>query len=191
MNRRALYLLLIAMVVLVIVRYGFFSGPSAPAVVPAQDSIPVAEKRLENTRRAAAALPAKEELYKKAAADLAEREKSLLNAGNQQQAEVALLQKVQEIASANQIDVRGNQGFREKPLTGDYGEVTVLVAFSCGMDQLVNFLTAIANQPETLATDEIHVAGGGDPKKNVQVRLSVSAAVPRKILAEKKGVASF
>jgi hypothetical protein len=191
MNRRVLYILLAVMVVLVILKYGFFGGPGAPVVVAAQDSVPVAERRLENLRRAAAAEPAKEELYKKAAAELGEREKSLLAAANQQQAEVALLQKVQDIASANQIDVRGNQGFREKPLNNDYGEVTVAVAFSCGMDQLVNLLSAIANQPETLATDEIHISGGSDKKKNVQVRLSVSAAVPRKLLAEKKGVAGF
>ena len=191
MNRRALYIVAAVLLVLVIVRYAFLNGSGSPVVVAAEGSVPNAEKRLETLRRAVASLPARQELYKQAAADLNEREKDLLSATTQQQAELALLQKLQDIAAVNQIDLRGNQGFREKPLTADYGEVTVSVQFVCGMDQLVNFLTAIANQPEVLSTDEIHITGSNDKKKTVTVRLSVSAALPRKILVEKKGMAAF
>jgi hypothetical protein len=35
------------------------------------------------------------------------------------------------------------------------------------------------------------VAGGNDKKKNVQVRLSLSGVVPKKLVPEKKGVATF
>ena len=66
-----------------------------------------------------------------------------------------------------------------------------MLTFTCGMEQLVNMLGAIANQPDLLATDEIHIAGGNDKKKNVQVRLSVAAAVPRKLIPERKGVGAF
>lgn len=191
MNRRALYIVAGVLLVVVILRYTIFNGGGQPEVVAAESSIPNAERRLETLRRAVAALPARQELYKQATADLNEREKNLLSASSQQQAEQTLLQKLQDIAAVNQIDVRGNQGFREKPLTADYGEVTVSVTFVCGIEQLVNLLTAIANQPEVLATDEMHIAGSNDPKKNVTVRMSVSAAVPRKILVEKKGVAAF
>jgi hypothetical protein len=55
----------------------------------------------------------------------------------------------------------------------------------------VNFLAALANEPEILATNEIQVSGGNDKKKNVQVRLSLSAVVPRKLVPEKKGLATF
>jgi hypothetical protein len=191
MNRKPLFGLLGVMLVLVLLRYTVFGGGDAPNVVAAEESVPAAERRLDNARRAAAALPAKEELYKQAAADLSQREKNLLAAATQQQAEGALLQKLQDIAAGAQIDLRGNQGFREKALTADYGEVTVMIAFTCGIEQLVNFLTSIANQPEILATDDMHVTAAGDKKKSLQVRLSVSAAVPRKIIVEKKGVAAF
>ena len=191
MNRKPLYLVLGVIIVLVVLRYTVLRDSGAPVVVAANDSVPAAERRLETARRAAAALPARQELYKRAAAELERREKNLLPAASQQQAEAALLQKVQDLAAASQIDVRGNQGFREKALTPDYGEVTVSVVFICGAEQLVNLLTSIAGQPEMLTTDEVHVAATGDKKKNLQVRLSVSTAVPRKILAEKKGVAAF
>jgi hypothetical protein len=151
------------------------------------DSIPAAERRLDNLRKAAAALSAEEAFYKKAEAELAGREKGLLKADTEQQAQVALLDLVQNTARANQVEIRGSQEFRDKVWNDDYGEVSVTVAFSCGMEQLVNLLTAIGNQPEILSTSSVQISGGSDKKKNVQVRLIVSAAVPRKLIPQKKG----
>jgi hypothetical protein len=189
-NRKALYIVAI-LSVLVVVRYAFFGGREAPAVVEPEDSLPAAEKRLDSVRKLAATLPGEEDLYKHAAAELSGREKDLLQAGTDQQALVALLALVQNTARANQVEIRGSQEFRERPLNADYGEVSVTVAFSCGMDQLVNLLAAIGNQPEILSTNEIQITAGADKRKNVQVRLNVAAAVPRKLIPEKKGVAAF
>ncbi len=190
MNRRLLYILAL-MIVLVALRYGFFSGSGEPAAAAVVDSIPAAEKRLETLRRDAATLPGEMENYKKAAAELAEREKTFLKAETEQQAQVALLDLVQNTGRVNQIEIRGSQESRDKALTSDYGEVSVAVSFSCGMEQLINLLTALGNQPELLATNEIQISGGNDKRKNVQVRLVVSAPVPRKLIPEKKGAASF
>ena len=190
MNRRLLYILA-ALTVLVVLRYAFFNGSDAPAAAAVVDSIPAAERRLETARREAATLSGETENYRKAAAELADREKTLLKADTEQQAQVALLDLVQNTGRANQVEIRGSQETRDKSLTADYGEVSVTVAFSCGMEQLVNLLTALGNQPELLATNEIQVTGGNDKRKNVQVRLVVSAPVPRKLIPEKKGTASF
>jgi hypothetical protein len=65
------------------------------------------------------------------------------------------------------------------------------VTFTCGIDQLVNLLAALANEPEILATNQIQVTGGNDKKKNLQVRLNLSGVVPRKLVPEKKGVGTF
>jgi hypothetical protein len=176
--------------VAVILKY-FVLGGSDTELVAAQESVPAAEKRLDNLRKVAATVPGKEETYKKAAAELAEREKGIIGANTVQQAQVALGELVQTIARSNGVDARGIQEFRDKVLTNDYGEVSVAVQFSCGIEQLVNLLTAIGNQPQILSTNEIHVTGGNDKQKRVQVRLSVSAAVPRKLLPEKKGVSAF
>ena len=186
MNRRLLYGVLLVLAALVIVRYAFFGDSGAPAVVAQEDSVPAAERRLDNLRKAAATVPADEELYKKAAAELRDREAGLLKAGTEQEAQVALLDLVQNTGRVNQVTIQGSQEFREKVLNDDYGEVSVAVAFSCGMEQLVNLLAAIGNQPEILASNEIHISGGNDKNKNVQVRLVVSAPVPRKLLPEKK-----
>ncbi len=186
MTRRAYIWLICGLAIIAASRLYIMRDQSGPEVQTA-DSIPSAERRLEAVRRIAATVPGKAELYRKAAADLAVREKSLIRAENGQQAEVNLLELIQNIAHANQIDIRGHQGFHHNPINNDYGEVTVTVAFTCGMEQLLNFLTAIGNQPEILSTSDIQLSGGSDKKKNVLVRLTVGAAVPRKIIQEKKG----
>jgi hypothetical protein len=190
MRRRAPLFLIAFLLVAVILKY-FVLGGGDTQVVAARESVPMAEKRLDNMRKVAATIQGKEETYKKAAEELAGREQGLIRADTVQQAEVALGELVQTIARSNGVDARGIQEFRDKVLTNDYGEVSVAVQFSCGIEQLVNLLTAIGNQPQILATNEIHVTGGADKQKRVQVRLSVSAAAPRKLLPEKKGVSAF
>ena len=190
LDRRSLFVLVGGVAAILLVKFAFVRGGST-AVVQAEESVPAAERRLERLRQIASTIPGKEELYKKAAGQLAEREKSLLKANTVEQARVTLFEMVQNIARSNGIDARGSQEFRDKAVNNDYGQVSVMLTFTCGMEQLVNMLGAIANQPDLLATDEIHIAGGNDKKKNVQVRLSVAAAVPRKLIPERKGVGAF
>ncbi len=190
LDRRSLVLLVGGVAAILLLRFVVVRN-SSTAVVQAEDSVPAAERRLERLRQIASTIPGKEDLHKKAAAEVAEREKFLLKANTVEQARVTLFEMVQNIARSNGIDARGSQEFRDKVLNNDYGQVSVTLSFICGMEQLVNFLGAIGNQPELLATDEIHISGGNDKKKNVQVRLSVAAAVPRKLIPERKGVAAF
>jgi Tfp pilus assembly protein PilO len=182
---------MVALAVAVLVKYAFLGDRGAPSVVEPEDSIPAAEKRLDSLRKLAATLPGEEELYKKAAAELNGREKDLLQAGTDDQAKIALLALVQNTAHANQVEIRGSQEFREKVVNNDYGEVSVTVAFTCGMEQLVNLLAAIGNQPQILSTNEIQISNFNDKRKNVQVRLNIGAAVPRKLIPEKKGAPAF
>jgi hypothetical protein len=167
-------------------RFGLFGGADA-GTAPAAEAIPIAEKRLESTRTKAASVTAKETRLRQAQAELASREKGILKADTKAQAQAQLLVLVQGVAKANGIEVRGVERMSEAVISGDYGEVTVEVAFVCGIDQLVNLMAALADQPQVLATNELRVNGGSDRKKNIQVHLSVGALVARKLLPEKKG----
>jgi hypothetical protein len=190
-RRNALYIVVIAALLFLVVRKYVSGSDDGTPVAAAQESQQAAENRLYRLRRIAAGIAGKEQIHKQAQAELAEREKGLMKAENKQQAQVSLIELVQNTARANQIEIRGSQESREKVLNDDYGEVSVAVVFTCGMEQLVNFLAALGNQPEIVATDEIHISGGSDKMKNVQVRLVVSTPVPRKLLPEKKGAASL
>lgn len=185
LDRRSALVLSIGIASILIVRFGIFRDSSPVAAVPAAETIPAAEKRLEKVRQIAATVPGKDQLLKEARAELADREKGVLKAGTEAQADTQLLEIVQGIARTNGIDARGMQEFRSIPVSDDYGEIFTTIAFSCSIDQLVNFLAALGNQPLILATRDIHVTGGHEKKKTIQVRLSVSAIVPRTLLPKK------
>ena len=171
----------------VIVSYSSSSSTSAPVAAGSAQTIPLAEARLKHLRDLASTVPGKEELAKKAKAELADREQGLLMADSEDSAKAKLLEITQRVARANQIDVRGMQQFGDKILTQDYGELLATVQFTCGVDQLVNFLSALGTQPQLLATNDIRISGGTDPKKNLQVRMSVTAVVPRSLIPKKGG----
>lgn len=188
-DRRALILMGAGLAVILIWRFVFLADSSTPSVTAAE-TIPAAEKRLEKVRQIAATVPGKEELLKQAKAELADREKGVMRAATEAQAYAQLLELIQGIARSNGIDARGMQEFRGIPLGDDYGEIWTTVSFACSIDQLVNFLASVGNQPQILATNDIHVSGGNDKKKVIQVRLSISAIVPRSLIP-KKGASSL
>ncbi len=190
-DRKTLLLLLAGVVLLIaVLRYRVFGDPQTQVVAPA-DSIPMAEQRLQRVRQLAALVPGKEAVLKQAALELATRERGLLTPDTAEQAKAQLLDVIHRVAAANGIDARGLEQSNVKQLANDYGEVSVGVTFNCGIEQLVNFLAAIANEPQILATNEIHVSGGGDKKKNVLVRLSLSGVVPNRLAPAKRGVGAF
>jgi hypothetical protein len=185
-DKRLLWLLA-AMAMAVLLRYTAF-GDKTPEVVAAVESVPVAERRLERMRELAATVPGKTEVLKKATADLEQREKGLIQADTAAQAQAQLLERIRLIAAANKFDARGVDQFSEaKPLGTDYGVVSVTETFTCAIEQLVNFLADLANSPELISTNDIQITGGNDKKKNIQVRLSISAVVPRKLVPVRKG----
>jgi len=188
-DRRLLYLAG-ALALAVALRYTVFSDSTARPTASAAPvlSVPVAEKRLEKLREQAATVASKETILKAARADLATREKGIIKADTPAQAEAHLLDTIHRIAANNGFDARGADQFTEvKPLGTDYGVVAVTESFTCGIDQLVNFLSILANEPEILATSDIHITGGNDKNKNIQVRLSISGVVSASLLPKKKG----
>jgi Tfp pilus assembly protein PilO len=157
-----------------------------PAVVGAVEDVPTALKRLERVRAIAATVPAREEQMKQAMAELEAREKGMLKAETGAQAQAQLQEMLHRIGLANGIDIRGMEDWHVKPLGSNYGEATVSVRFSCTIEQLVNFLAALANEPELLSTNEINISGTADKNKVIQVRLTLAGVVSKKVAQEKK-----
>jgi hypothetical protein len=187
LDRRTILTLVAGVAVILILRFGVYSDKSSE-IVSSTESIPIAEKRLERLRQIAATVPGKETLLKQANAELAVREKGIIRAETWAQAQAQLLEAIRRIGNGNGIDVRGAEELRAATkLSDDYGEVRVAVAFTCGLEQLVNFLAGLANEPQILATYEMHVASANAKQKTVQVRLSVSGVVPKALVPEKKG----
>jgi Tfp pilus assembly protein PilO len=187
LDRKHAAALLVSVVLFALFEYGPFGNHSStPTVVAPTESIPMAEKRLEKLRQAAATVAAKEKILKQAQTELATRESGLLKGDTQAQAQAQLSELVQSVAKSNGIEIHGVERWTEAVVTPDYGEVGVEVAFTCGIEQLINLLAALADQQQILATNEVRISGGTDKKKLIQVRLVVSGVVPRSLLPQKK-----
>jgi hypothetical protein len=191
-SRKQLAILVLGLALIVVRVVTLLRDNSPTPVIASADSIPIAEHRLERLRQLAATVPGKEVVLKQAQAELRTREAGILKADTAAQAGAQLLDVIRRVGMANGIDVRGAEEVnRIKPLASDYGEVSVAVNFTCAIEQLVNFLAALADEPQILATNEINVSGGNDKNKNVQVRLSLSGVAPKKLVPEKRGIAAF
>jgi hypothetical protein len=189
-DRRALVLFGAGLLVALVLRFGVY-GDSQPTVIVAQDSVPLAEKRLERLRHAAASVPAKAALLKNLSADLALREKGVISAPTAQQAQAHLLETIRRVGRTEGIEVRGGEFPELRALGGEYGEAAVSVNFDCRIEQLVNFLAALTREPELLATDDVRVSAANPKEKTVGVRLTLAGVVPRSLVPVRRGLATF
>ena len=185
LDRKTAILWISAIAVILIFRFVVLADRS-PAVVAASESAPMAEKRLARLRQIAATVPGKEALMKQASGELDSREKGMLKAETSAQAQAQLQELLHKVGAANGVDIRGIEDMRVKLLGADYGEASVTVRFTCLIEQLVNLLAALATQPELISTNQIQIAGSADKSKVIQVRLTLSGVVSRKLAQEKK-----
>ena len=174
------------LLVMVLYRYGVFGG--GDEVAATHDTIPVAKQRLEILRRKAALVPGKETVLKAVTAELEQREKGIVQGATAEEARVHLADVLHKTAQANGFDTQGAAELPQPaPLGKDYGQVSLGQTFTCGIDQLVNFLSAIANEPELLSTDSIFITPVRNKNKDIRVRLTFSGVVPKKLVPARKG----
>ncbi len=166
------------------------SPDAAATVVATTGSIPLAEKRLARLRQVAATVPGKTKTLESLTGRLGEREKGFLQADTGPQAQAQLLQVMRRLSQqqAPPLEIRAVELGQIRPLGNDYGEAVVSVSFDCRIEQLVNLLADIARQADMIATSEIRIGAGDAKQKSINVRISVSGVVPRKLVPERKGL---
>ncbi|HSR05710.1 MAG TPA: GspMb/PilO family protein, partial [Bryobacteraceae bacterium] len=129
----------------------------------------------------------KENVFKKVSADLAAREKGIIQADTAAQAQAQLIQIVRRLGAAENpaIEIRSTELNPIRPFGDSYGEASVAVQIECRIDQLVNLLAALETQPELVATSDLRVLSSNAKEKTVAVRVTVSGVVPRRLVPEK------
>jgi hypothetical protein len=190
-DRRAL--LYLGLAVVGVMLYVMISDTATPGTtISPQASIETAERRLQRMRQLVAQVPGREEVYKQMMAQLAAREKRLLVADTAAQAQAQLLQVVRRLARSQNppVEIKASEFGIVKSFGSDYGEVPVSVTMECGIEQLLNIIAEVTSQPELMAVSEVRIYSANPKQKTNNVRLSVSAIVPKKLLPEKKGATS-
>jgi hypothetical protein len=189
-DKRALAAL--AGVALVLALYVVFSGGSGQtAVVRASGSIPLAEKRLARVRQLASGVAGREQVLKQVSAELAEREKGVIQADTAAQAQAQLVDIVKRVAMAQTPPLEFGTvelGQQVARLGEDYGEVQVSVPFTCHIDELLNFLADLTRHPEALALNDLRISAGDAKQKVILVRLTIAGVVPKRLVPQKKAL---
>jgi len=171
----------------------WFWPQPVPESVGAVGTVPQAEKRLKSLRKLVAAVPAREEIDRRFGAQLAGREKGLINAETPAQAQAQLLQIVRRIAQSQSpaLSVSGSEFSPVKQFGSSYGEVTVTISAECGIEQLLNFMADLSSQPELIATSSMQLGQANPKKKTLPVRMTISGLVPKRLAPERKSEVSF
>ncbi|HYL76937.1 MAG TPA: type II secretion system protein GspM [Bryobacteraceae bacterium] len=172
------------------------SSSTAKAAVAPVDTIDRAEKRLAYLRATAATLDGKEAVLKQASGELTVREKGLIPGDTAEQAQAQLLQVIRRVAHQQNPPLEIRQVELGQPRTyGDaYGQVTVSTTIDCRIEDVVNFMASLSEQPEIVATDEVRFGQAQIKQKIMPVRLTISGIVARRLLPEKvvkKGLTEF
>jgi hypothetical protein len=191
-DRRALVLLVVSLVAAAVLRFAF-SDSATVSVVSAnvgQDSTALARERLARLRATAATVPAREAAMKQTSADLAVRERGIIQADTAPQAQAALLEIVRQIGKNDMIDVRGGE-FGPPKVLGDYGLVYATVTFECHIEELVNFLADLSRAQELAVPSEERIVSANQKDKTMNVRMVMAGVVAKKLIPAKKGLAGF
>ena len=164
--------------------------PAGPAAVASASPMSVAqmEQRLARVRETAASVPGKQEILKKVAADLETREKGLIRADTAQQAQAQVITILRGLGAAEGLEIRATELGAIAPFGDDYGAVNVSIQAECRIEQLLNFLAALAARPELIATRDLRVIAGDPKQKTLNVRITVAGIVPKSLApSQKKG----
>ncbi|HVO99447.1 MAG TPA: GspMb/PilO family protein [Bryobacteraceae bacterium] len=174
--------------------YSFWPQSSAPPVALAApaNSVSSAEKQLAKLREQAESAPTKQEILRQASADLAQREKGIINADTPQQAQAQIIQILRQLGADEnpRVEIRSQEMGPVRPFGESYGEVVITVQIDCGIDQLTNIMAALGRRPELIASNEVRIHSVSPKDKTISVRLTVSGIVPRKLVPVRKGAGS-
>jgi hypothetical protein len=178
-----------AVLTAVVLAYEFWPAGPAAAASASPQSVPQMEQRLARVREIAATVPAKQEILKKVGVDLETREKGLIRAETAQQAQAQVITILRGLGAseAPPIDIRATELGAITSFGDDYGAVNVSIQVECRIEQLLNFLAALAARPELIATRDLRVVAGDPKQKTLNVRITVAGIVPKNLVPQKKG----
>ncbi|MBI5280701.1 MAG: hypothetical protein HY858_03385 [Candidatus Solibacter usitatus] len=182
-DRRALRWLAVVVALGAIIAAVIYWPGKGESVVGVAQSVPAAEKRLTKLRGLAAAAPGRREVLDKINQELARREKGMIQAETVAQAQAQVLQIVRRVASnQNPAVVLKSAEFGAPRAFGDaYAEVVMTVTMESGIDQIINLLADLGNQPELIAVHDLQLSQVTGRQKLVPARLTIAGVAPRRL----------
>lgn len=189
-ERKLVLLVVPAVLIAIMLRFVLPDETPAPASSNDTGSIALLQQRAARMRQIIATTPARAAAAKQAQADLADRERSVVQADTAPQAQALLLEIARRVGKSEEIDVRGGD-FGAPKTMGGYGLVYATITFECRVEQLVNFLADLSRQKELVVPSEERITTTSAKLKMMSVRMVLAGVTPKRLVPEKKGLGAF
>ena len=175
-DKRALLMLGGALALFAVLQLDFFRPGATPAA--ASDSLTGLEQRLQTAQVRARQRPLTEAELAAARRNLAGLEERLLSSSNAALAQAEMRSLIGDLLTQQGIPL-GSSRFGQAQLEGEsYAQTPIVVTFVCGIDQLVNLMTEIANAKPLLTTRSIRVQPDKPEVKSIRVQMTVAGYLP-------------
>lgn len=178
-DRRALLLLGGAVALFLLLQTDFLiPKPGGGASAPSGDEVSALEQQLRLTRERARLKPLHEVELGAARDRLAGLETRLLTSEDAALAQAEMRSLVGDLLAQEGVDLTSSRFGTVKLERNVYAQVPLAVEFTCGSDQLVNLLAAIADSSRLLTTRDIAIRPANADVKSLRVMMTVSGYLP-------------
>lgn len=177
-DRRALILLGAAVALFLVLQLDVLAPSSAGGSSASGAALDALEQRLQLAQVQARQRPLTEAELSAAQKRLAKVEGRLLESADPALAQAEMRSVVGQLLDAEGIPLRASR-FSPVKLEQDlYAQVPLVVEFTCGIEQMVNFMAAVANSSRLLATRDIRIRPDKPEVKSVNVTMTVAGFLP-------------
>lgn len=178
-DRRALLLLGVAVALFLLLQTDFLAPASGGgSSAPSGDEVSALEQQLRLTRERARLKPLHEVELGAARDRLESLETRLLESKDPALAQAEMRSLVGDLLSQEGVDLASSRFGAVELEQGLYARAPIEVEFTCGSDQLVNLLAAIADAERLLTTRDIVIRPGNPEVKSLRVRMTVAGYLP-------------
>ncbi|MBI1354892.1 MAG: hypothetical protein GC160_11140 [Acidobacteria bacterium] len=177
-DKRALTILGGALALFALLQLDVFTPGAGSGVTAGAGEIDALEQRLAVAQLEAKQRPLREAELAAALRELESWESRLLSSADASLAQAEMRSLVGDLLTAEGVAMEssrfGTVSLEEK----DYAQVPLVVDFTCGVEQLVNLLAAVANAPQLLTTRDLRVRPGNAEVKSLKVQMTVAGYLP-------------
>lgn len=177
-DRRALMLLGGAVALFLVLQLDMFAPGSASGPAATDAALDALEQRLQLAQVQARQRPLTEAELSAAERRLEKAESRLLESADPALAQAEMRSLVGQLLDAEGIPLRASRFSPVKLEQDRYAQVPLVVEFTCGIEQMVNFMAAIANAPRLLATRDIRIRPDKPEVKSIAVVMTVAGFLP-------------
>ena len=177
-DRRALIMLGVAVALFLVLQLDMFAPSAASGPAASDAALDALEQRLQLAQIQARQRPLTEAELSAAQRRLERVESRLLESADPALAQAEMRSLVGQLLDAEGIPLRSSRFSPVKLEQDRYAQVPLVVEFTCGIEQMVNFMAAIANSSRLLATRDIRIRPDKPEVKSIAVTMTVAGFLP-------------